>query len=181
MVDTSKSVQKETIFYPLALQILSIHKRFPLNVYIWGAHMLACFGVKGLVGLWVSSHQTGRSASSSPSESHQCGSSFLVPLPFSGKSWSCDYLSAAPTAELDALYFGRRTETCQRTTGPTRYNSAWMASGASQTGTGTNAPSSFLPQRKGIYWEHFTNTNNSLCVCVCVWCLFSALSTQTCC
>lgn len=119
-------------------------------LYLWG-HRSACFGIKGLVGLSVSSHQTGRSASSLPSESHRCESSFLAPLPFSGKSWSCDYPSAAPTTEPDALYFGRRTETCQQMTGPTRYNSAWMGFGASQTGTGTNAPSSFLPQRKGIY------------------------------
>lgn len=118
----------------------------------------------------MSSHQTGRSASSSPSESHQCGSSFVALLPFSGKSWSCGYPSVAPTAERGALYFGRRTETCRRTTGPTRYNCAWRGSGASQTGTGTNAPSSFLPQRKGIYRHHFTNMNNSLCVCVmCVF------------
>lgn len=37
MVDTSISVHTETVFQPLALQILSIHKWFSLNIF-WGPH-----------------------------------------------------------------------------------------------------------------------------------------------
>ena len=113
-----------------------------------------------LVGLSVSSHQSGTWASSSPSGSPLCGSSSSAPVPSFGRSWSCGCPFAAPTAAPGAPCSGRRTGTCRRRTGPTRCSSASMASGASRTGTGTSAPSSFLQRRK-VTWTQMWGDSDS--------------------
>lgn len=147
--------------------------------------MLSTLYLGFLAGLAASSHQTGRWASASPFLSHRCGSSSLAHGPSSGRSWSCDYPSAAPTVAPGAPCFGRRTGTCQKRTGPTRCSSASTESGASQIGTGTSAPSSFLPRRKWMQaqkmrWQWLVHL--SMCeqqsqqrdlhwlqMCVCTW------------
>lgn len=83
-----------------------------------------------------------------------CERNSSMPAPFSGRSLSCGSLFDAPTSPPGTLCFGRRTEMCPKRTGPTRCSFALTASAASQTGTGTTAPSSFLSKRNGMLLNH---------------------------
>lgn len=103
-----------------------------------------------LEGLSVSFHQICRWVFFSPSEFLQCESNSSRPWPSFGMSWFCGFPFFGPTAVLTALCFGTRTERCLRMTGPTRCSYALMVSEASQTGTGTAAPSSSLPEKQDV-------------------------------